>query len=440
MIIRDKIRISELYVEAAYQLCTRKTPNSTKPRPILVRFVLYVDEMMDQWNTKHPLEMNPATVEDYPQELQVKPKKLSPPNLVTVVKRPTGGLVACCILFVIGALRNYNYLRLTVEDRWIGSLISIRGPAVERPWLLSCFKVNKSQKIYGGCEFYPNDTSILYNLPLAIIRRSSVDGSYKNPCWFEANRSAEGLRCLPYVYVLGVAKSGTSSLYNNLLSDDHITKGQRKEIFWWGNVRRRITFRKYISYFDRSAQEIYHAKGIQKFTLDATPSYFTRQGDLSLLPGNRQSSGPRYTLADTLYRLYPKTRLIVILRHPVDRLYSHYRHWFRQKASFSPEEFHRKIRESVEMMKRCLAKNSLKSCAFNHTLLMITINKDLVPVSDSMYFPFAKSWLDVFPRSQTLFIKAEDYYANMTSVMNRIFTFLGLGGFWMVRKLHRYGD
>jgi len=54
-------------------------------------------------------------------------------------------------------------------------------------------------------------------------------------------------------------------------------------------------------------------------SVDATPSYFTRQGDLSLLPGNRQSSGPRYTLADTLYRLYPKTRLIVILRHPVDR-------------------------------------------------------------------------------------------------------------------------
>ena len=54
-------------------------------------------------------------------------------------------------------------------------------------------------------------------------------------------------------------------------------------------------------------------------SVDATPSYFSRQGDLGILPGNRVVSEPRYTLADTLYRVFPDTRLIVLLRHPTDR-------------------------------------------------------------------------------------------------------------------------
>ena len=34
----------------------------------------------------------------------------------------------------------------------------------------------------------------------------------KNPCWYEQPRSKKGLNCLPYVYLAGVAKCGTSDL------------------------------------------------------------------------------------------------------------------------------------------------------------------------------------------------------------------------------------
>ncbi|KAK2146949.1 hypothetical protein LSH36_577g03009 [Paralvinella palmiformis] len=127
----------------------------------------------------------------------------------------------------------------------------------------------------------------------------------------------------------------------------------------------------YINRFEKSAKEIYNGQSDgsssiaythQKITVDATPSYYSRQGDLSTLPGNRGLSEPRYTLAHTLYRLFPNTRLIVILRHP----------------------------------------------------------------TDSMYYPFAKAWLEVFPRKQIIFIKSEDFYSNATATMRNVFLFLGL--------------
>ena len=34
----------------------------------------------------------------------------------------------------------------------------------------------------------------------------------KNPCWYEQPKSKKGLNCLPYVYLAGVAKCGTSDL------------------------------------------------------------------------------------------------------------------------------------------------------------------------------------------------------------------------------------
>ncbi len=45
----------------------------------------------------------------------------------------------------------------------------------------------------------------------------------------------------------------------------------------------------------------------------------------------------------------------------------------------------------------------------------------------SIYYPFVKDWLDVFPREQVLLIKAEDFYSNPVAVMDRVYHFLGVG-------------
>ena len=54
-------------------------------------------------------------------------------------------------------------------------------------------------------------------------------------------RAQEGvpwkMRCLPYVYLIGVTKSGTSDFYRYLTSHQDVVESRAKEIHYW-NVRR----------------------------------------------------------------------------------------------------------------------------------------------------------------------------------------------------------
>ncbi len=43
-----------------------------------------------------------------------------------------------------------------------------------------------------------------------------------------------------------------------------------------------------------------------------------------------------------------------------------------------------------------------------------------------MYAIYLKDWLTVFPPEQILVLKADDYYANISVTMSRVFDFLGL--------------
>ena len=54
---------------------------------------------------------------------------------------------------------------------------------------------------------------------------------YKNPCFFEETQ----LRCLPYFYLAGSPKCGTSDLWFNLLRHPQVYDGVRKESHFWKN-------------------------------------------------------------------------------------------------------------------------------------------------------------------------------------------------------------
>jgi hypothetical protein len=53
--------------------------------------------------------------------------------------------------------------------------------------------------------------------------------NFKNPCWFER----ENLRCLPYVYIIGVKKCGTSDLFYRLsLHPEFVRPGFKEAQFF----------------------------------------------------------------------------------------------------------------------------------------------------------------------------------------------------------------
>jgi hypothetical protein len=65
-------------------------------------------------------------------------------------------------------------------------------------------------RYYTKDEIHARFPTIFQELP-----PGGFDARYKNPCWHVVDRS-ERLACLPYAYVLGQPKSGTSDLFERL--------------------------------------------------------------------------------------------------------------------------------------------------------------------------------------------------------------------------------
>ena len=49
--------------------------------------------------------------------------------------------------------------------------------------------------------------------------------------------STKTLYCLPLVYLIGFAKSGTSDLHKNIIQHQHIVPGKDKESQFWHKIR-----------------------------------------------------------------------------------------------------------------------------------------------------------------------------------------------------------
>ncbi|KAI8519219.1 hypothetical protein Bbelb_024760 [Branchiostoma belcheri] len=76
---------------------------------------------------------------------------------------------------------------------------------------------------------------------------------YKNPCWFDKSVKASPdsqfqekridsesdflLRCLPYVYIIGQPKCGTTDLYSRITKHPDVVGGHGKEPHWWARRR-----------------------------------------------------------------------------------------------------------------------------------------------------------------------------------------------------------
>jgi len=56
----------------------------------------------------------------------------------------------------------------------------------------------------------------------------------KNPCWYENDDDeSKHVECLPYAYILGQPKCGTSNLYEHLKKHPEIIMPRRKEVRWF---------------------------------------------------------------------------------------------------------------------------------------------------------------------------------------------------------------
>lgn len=231
-------------------------------------------------------------------------------------------------------------------------------------------------------------------------------------CVWEAKRKLlpSKVRVLPDFLIIGVQKCGTSSLYVNTVQHPYIVPAHRKEIHFF-------------------SEDPNFLRGIGWYR-DHFPSIFYRCYAKKVLGRNiiTGESTPRYLFtpfaAERIYTIMPKVKLIVILRNPVDRAYSHYHHTVRKGVETLP--FEKAIKKAEDEVERLYASGfALPRLRYDY-------------LSRGIYVDQLKVWMDIFPKEQFLILKSEDYFASTSAILKRVFEFLNLSSSKM--KVNTNGD
>ncbi|KAI4812355.1 hypothetical protein KUCAC02_023753 [Chaenocephalus aceratus] len=201
------------------------------------------------------------------------------------------------------------------------------------------------------------------------------------------------LRCLPYFYIIGQPKCGTTDLFHRLLLHPEVKFNILKEPHWW--TRKRFG--------------------------EASASTMWDNHAWRYLSSDREGAKPPFLTQDFIHTVQPGAKIIIILRDPVERLYSGYLYF--KMANKSAEDFHQKVVKSVYLFQSCLSEGSLRSCVYDTSLY----NSMPLRLNLGMYIIFLLDWLTVFNREQILVIRLEDYAANLEVTIKKVFDFLSVG-------------
>lgn len=250
------------------------------------------------------------------------------------------------------------------------------------------------------------------------------------------------LRCLPHFYIIGQPKCGTTDLYDRLRLHPNVHFSVIKEPHWWtrkrfGIVRLKEPFHKpfpledYLDLFDLAAQQIqdFHNEDIlldsrgmdQILTGEASASTMWDNSAWSYFYDNITNTEPPVLIQDFIHAFQPSAKFVVMLRDPVERLYSDYLYF--AIANKSAEDFNDKVNESLQMFEGCLQASSQRSCAYNTTFS----NTLPVRLQVGLYVIYLWDWLSVFDLDQFLILRLEDHAANITQSMRLVYKFLDLG-------------
>ena len=252
--------------------------------------------------------------------------------------------------------------------------------------------------------------------------------------------------CLPFLYLAGFPKCGTTSLYQMVVQHPLVAKPFRKEgHFWYTFTEYSGTYKDkfihvlfHLHQFQDAAQQI--TKSQRSITIDASASTlwkalrpFEDESDMSVVPS-------------VINELTPTARFIVIMRDPVKRLFSDFwyfcsrRSWVKKRHNFVPkyylengrQVFHNFTAEAVHDFRDCVAKEKI-SLLYECVRRVTYVNENdketdcrKVRLGIGMYYYHITRWLRVIPRERFLFLRSEDLSLDAYSTMERVWRFLDL--------------
>lgn len=210
------------------------------------------------------------------------------------------------------------------------------------------------------------------------------------------------MRVLPDFIIIGAQRCGSTSLYNYLIKHQEIIPGLMKEVHFFD-----YHFQKgpgwYRSFFPRSTTLHNPKRDHQEkyITGEATPNYL-------FYPH----------AARRVHTTLPSVKLIVLLRNPVDRAYSHYN--YEVKLGVEDLPFSEAIQREKTIIplenSKVMGDESYKSFDYqNYSYL-----------SRGKYIEQLEIWNKYFSMKDILVLKSEDLFFNPAQVLEKTYQFLGL--------------
>nr|XP_054769290.1 carbohydrate sulfotransferase 15-like [Lytechinus pictus] len=275
--------------------------------------------------------------------------------------------------------------------------------------------------------------------PVFDLLPNSYLPGYKSPCWWVKPRMV--LRCLPYFYLLGMPKSGTTDLWAKIMRHPQV-KYTTKEPHWWSRSR----FGEFslipdpiLSLQERKTSylriqiktyggDVCVTPLVETTTRDGSASTFWDNKKWKIWDGERYE-GPTYVTADVIHAAQPDAKLLVILRNPVDRLYSDYL-YFNPKlhVNTSVDLFHKEVVAVINRFNQCLKTMSFRGCVYS--ILEIQDPRVYCRLLIGVYSVYVRDWFRAYPRDQLKIMRLEDWHVNCTGILPEIFDFLNLERIW----------
>jgi sulfotransferase family protein len=209
----------------------------------------------------------------------------------------------------------------------------------------------------------------------------------------ELRRPSARLRAWPNFLVLGAQRCGTTSLYRYLIEHPEVSAPLRKEIqyFTLRHARGESWYRAHFTLGTGKPQQ----------TFDATPYYLFHP----LAPARA---------AEVL----PRAKLVVLVRDPVRRAFSHWQHT--RARGLEPLDFEEALDAEPARLagvtERLVSDPSFRSDG--HRLWSYA--------SRGQYAEQLERWLSCYPREQLLVLRSEDLYHRPAETYARTLEFLGL--------------
>lgn len=209
------------------------------------------------------------------------------------------------------------------------------------------------------------------------------------------------LRVLPDFFVIGAGRTGTTSLYHYLDQHPSLSKSAYDELGYFDD-NYHLGLNWYRSLFPSIFTKYLTKLKTNNFmTYDVTPSYVRR-------PWN----------AKRIKKLFPDTKLIVILRNPVDRTYSHYHlaEQFGETRTF--EEIVKEDMDNILNWNIDLKDDNYFANKVEKSFL-----------ARGFYAEQLSIWFKLFSKNQIMIVSSEQLASDTKNTMNSIFQFLNLPKF-----------